>query len=176
MPFLIELRGMPFRQQLQVLWYLMDGLPRFVGAALDGRGLGSQMAEETAQRYGSDRILCVMATQPWYMEHLPPYKTAFEDRMIELPMDADVLQDHRVPRIIKGIPQVPDLRTIDAQKAKRHGDTFIAGSLSWFAKRTLAGMNDYEYEGAPARHSRWDAPAHDRDGDSDLIVSQHGGW
>lgn len=175
-PFVIELRGMPFRQQIQILWYLIDGLPRFVGAGLDGRGLGSQMAEETAQKYGPDRILCVMATQPWYLEHLPPYKAAFEDRLIELPMDADVLADHRVPKVVRGVAQIPELRTTDAQKKKRHGDTFIAGSLAWFASRTLAGTNDYGYQAAPARHGRWDAPSNDRDDISDLAVSQHGAW
>lgn len=175
-PFVIELRGMPFRQQLQILWYLIDGLPRFVGAGLDGRGLGSQMAEETAQKYGPDRILCVMATQPWYLEHLPPYKDAFEGRMIELPMDADILADHRVPKVIKGVAQIPELRTVDAQKKKRHGDTFIAGSLAWFASRMLAGTNDYGYEAAPSRHGRWDAPLNDRDNDHDMGDFQHGAW
>lgn len=174
-PFVIELRGMPFRQQLQILWYLMDHLPRFIGGALDGRGLGSQMAEETAQRYGADRIICVMATQQWYLDNLPPYKAAFEDKLIELPMDADVLADHRVPKVVKGIPLIPDLRTADAQKKKRHGDTFIAGANAWYASRTLAGTNDYGYQAAPARLGRWDAASGDQ-GDTDLAVSQHGAW
>lgn len=175
-PFVIELRSMPFKQQLQVLWYLMDGLPRFVGAALDARGLGSQMAEETAQKYGPERILTVMATQAWYLEHLPPYKAAFEDRMFELPMDADVLQDHRVPKVIRGTAQIPELRTTDAQKKKRHGDTFIAGALGWFASRTLAGITEYEYQGAPSSANRWDGAGDGRDDDSDIAFSQDGGW
>jgi phage FluMu gp28-like protein len=176
-PFVIELRGMPFRQQIQILWYLIDRLPRFVGAALDARGLGSQMAEETAQHYGPERILCVMATQPWYLEHLPPYKAAFEDCLIELPMDADILADHRVPKVVKGIPQIPELRTQDAQKKKRHGDSFIAGALAWFASRMLAGMGAYDYEAAPPRASRWDAEDDSDHGQhGDLVVSQHGGY
>lgn len=175
-PFVVELRGMPFRQQLQILWYLIDRLPRFVGAGLDGRGLGSQMAEETAQRYGPDRILCVMATQPWYLEHLPPYKAAFEDRLVELPMDADILADHRVPKVVKGIPQIPELRTADAQKKKRHGDTFIAGSLAWFASRTLAGLGDYDYQAAPASASRWDVEPDSNRDDNDLMATHNGGW
>lgn len=162
-PFLVELRGMPFAQQKQVLWYIADRLPRFVGAALDARGLGMQMAEETAQRYGQARVLMIQATRPWYLEHLPPYKAAFEDEMIELPMDADVLGDHRVPRVIKGIPQIPELRQVDAQKRKRHGDTFIAGALAWHASRTLAGSTTYEYTAAPARGQLWDGV--DRDDD-----------
>lgn len=156
MPFIVELRGMPFVQQLQVLWYVIDRLPRFVGAALDSRGLGMQMAEQTAQKYGQTRILMIQATQPWYLENLPPYKAAFEERLIELPMDADVLADHRVPRVIKGIPQIPDLRTQDAEKKKRHGDTFIAGALAWHASRTLEGFSIYEYQsGAAADAGFW---------------------
>ncbi|SDO76684.1 Mu-like prophage FluMu protein gp28 [Rhodoferax sp. OV413] len=162
-PFLVELRGMPFTQQLQVLWYIMDHLPRFVGAALDSRGLGMQMAEQTAQRYGQSRILMIQATQKWYLENLPPYKAAFEDRLIQIPMDADVLADHRVPRIIKGIPLIPDVRTQDAQKLKRHGDTFIAGSLAWHASRTLEGCTVYDYQGAPPSVNAWDGMTSDDD-------------
>lgn len=172
-PFFVELRGMPFQQQRQVLWYLLDHLPRFAGAALDSRGLGMQIAEETAQRYGATRILMIQATQPWYLENLPPYKAAFEDQLIELPMDGDVLTDHRVPRVIKGVPQIPELRTQDADKKKRHGDTFIAGALAWHASRVLEGCTIYEYEGAPPRSHYWDgAPS----GQDDFTPSQAGAW
>ena len=182
-PFIVELRGMPFDQQRQILWYIIDRLPRFAGGALDARGLGSQLAEETAQQYGGpERIVRVMATQPWYLEHLPPYKAAFEDRMIELPADADVLADHRIPRVIKGIPQIPDVRTQDAQKLKRHGDTFIGGALAWFASRTLAGLVEYAYQGAPSSASRWDdtslrtyGPEADAYDDA-LPLADPGGW
>lgn len=174
-PFLIELRGMPFQQQRQVLWYLMDGLPRFSGAALDASGLGMQISEETAQRYGATRILQIKASRQFYLENLPPYKAAFEDTRIELPMDADVLADHRVPRVIKGIPQIPELRTEDAQKRKRHGDTFIAGALAWHASRVLAGASVYEYEGAPPKSINWDGPRRDHDDDIELGASR-GAW
>lgn len=173
-PFIVELRAMPFQQQRQILWYLIDGLPRFCGAALDSRGLGMQMAEETAQRYGQRRILMIQATQPWYLEHLPPYKAAFEDQLIELPMDADVLADHRVPRVIKGVPQIPELRQVDAEKKKRHGDTFIAASLAWHASRVLLGTAEYGYEAAPPRTSRWDAAAADEY--DDARFSPGGAW
>jgi phage FluMu gp28-like protein len=175
-PFIVELRGMPFQQQRQVLWYLIDNLPRFVGGALDSRGLGMQMAEETAQKYGQTRILMIQATLPWYLENLPPYKAAFEDKLIELPMDADVLADHRVPRVIRGVPQIPELRQVDAQKKKRHGDTFIAGALAWHASRALLGTAEYGYEGAPPRSTRWDAPTGEADDDRDVRHSQAGAW
>ena len=177
-PFIIELRGMPFVQQLQILWYLIDHLPHFAGAALDSRGLGMQIAEQTAQKYGETRILMIQATQPWYLANLPPYKAAFEDELIELPMDADVLADHRVPRVIKGIPQIPELRQLDAQKKKRHGDSFIAGAMAWHASRTLFGTTDYDYQSAPPKTSRWDGPSGDAEDDdeSDVRHSQAGAW
>lgn len=176
-PFLVELRGMPFQQQRQVLWYVIDRLPRFVGAALDSRGLGMQMSEETAQKYGGpERILMIQATQPWYLENLPPYKAAFEDKLLELPMDADVLADHRVPRVIKGVPQIPELRQTDAAKKKRHGDTFIAGAMAWHASRVLFGTAEYAYQAAPPRSSRWDAPPGDANQDDDIRSSQAGAW
>jgi phage FluMu gp28-like protein len=174
-PFVVELRGMPFTQQQQILWYIIDRLPRFAGAALDSRGLGMQMAEATAQKYGGPEIiLMIQATQPWYLENLPPYKAAFEDNLIQLPIDADILADHRVPRVIKGIPQIPDLRTVDAQKKKRHGDSFIAGALAWHASRLLAAPGQYDYQAGPDVATRWDAPANNRD-DSDVSVSDGGG-
>lgn len=177
-PFIIEMRGMPFRQQLQVLWFMFDRLPRFVGAALDARGIGMQIAEETAQKYGQDRILCIQATVAWYLENLPPYKAAFEDRRIELPLDADVLADHRLPRLVRGVPQIPELRTEDAAKKKRHGDTFIAGSLAWHASRVLNGLALYEYTPVPRGASRWDAPAAGGRDDRDTLYagSDSGCW
>lgn len=175
-PFFVELRGMPFQQQRQVLWYIIDRLPRFVGAALDSRGLGMQMAEETAQKYGGpERILMIQATQPWYLENLPPYKAAFEDKLLEIPLDADVLADHRVPRVIRGIPQIPDLRQVDAGKKKRHGDTFIAGAMAWHASKTLFGTAEYGYQAVPSRATRWDASPHDA-GDDDVRYVQGGAW
>jgi phage FluMu gp28-like protein len=89
-------------------------------------------------------------------------------------MDADVLADHRVPRVIRGVPQIPELRQVDAQKKKRHGDTFIAGALAWHASRTLFGTTDYDYQGAPARSTRWDGPSGDED--RDVRHSQAGAW
>ncbi|TYF11438.1 hypothetical protein DJ481_24575, partial [Enterobacter hormaechei] len=48
-PFVLELRNVPFKQQEQIAWYLMDGLPNLMGAALDARGNGSYLAEYAMQ-------------------------------------------------------------------------------------------------------------------------------
>lgn len=139
MPFLIELRAMPFDCQRMILAYLIKHLPRFRHAALDARGLGAQLAEEAAQEFGQSVVSQVMLTEAWYRDHMPPYKAAFEDRTIEIAQDADVLNDHRTVKVVKGVARVPDLRATDAAKKKRHGDTAIAGALAWYASRQDGG-------------------------------------
>jgi phage FluMu gp28-like protein len=139
MPFLIELRGMPFDCQRLVLFYLIKHLPGFRHAALDARGLGAQLAEEAAQEFGPSVVSQVMQSETWYRENMPPYKAAFEDCMIEIAQDADVLNDHRAVKVVKGVARVPDLRTQDAAKKKRHGDSAVAGALAWYASRQDGG-------------------------------------
>ena len=58
-PFVVELRNIPFRQQEQILFYIADRLPRFLGGAMDARGNGQYLAETARQRYGA-RIAQVM--------------------------------------------------------------------------------------------------------------------
>lgn len=139
MPFLVELRAMPFDCQRMILFHLISHLPRFRHAALDARGLGAQLAEEAAQQFGQSTVSQVMLTEGWYRDNMPPYKAAFEDRMIEIAQDADVLNDHRAVKVVKGVARIPELRTTDADKKKRHGDTAIAGALAWYASRQDGG-------------------------------------
>src|SRR6185437_317585 len=109
-PFVIELRNIPFRQQEQVLFYVADRLPRFVAGAMDARGNGQYLAETAMQRYGT-RIRQVMLSTEWYRDNMPRYKAAFEDGMIELPRDAEILADHRALVMEQGIARVPERRT-----------------------------------------------------------------
>lgn len=143
-PFIVELRNVPFAQQRQIVWYILDRLPHFNGAAFDARGNGSQLAEETMQRYGAHRIHQVMITQAWYLEAFPKYKAAFEDGTISLPRDTDVLNDHRAAEMVRGIPQIPEKRTTGSDGGKRHGDTLIAGAMAYWV--TLQALVEYAYE------------------------------
>lgn len=138
-PFVVELRGLPFDAQQLILYYILDRLPGLLHVAIDARGLGYQIAEQAAQKYGPQLVTQVMLSEAWYLANMPPYKAAFEDQNIELPADADVLNDHRVVKVVKGIARVPELRTTDAAKKKRHGDTAIGGALAWFATRQDGG-------------------------------------
>lgn len=134
-PFLVELRNVPFKQQEQIAFYIMDRLPRFMRGALDARGNGQYLAEVAMQRYGTQRIEQVMLSETWYREHTGPFKAAFEDGTFELPRDADVLADLRAFEVIKGIPRIPDRRTTGADGNKRHGDAGVALLLADHASR-----------------------------------------
>lgn len=137
-PFLVELRNVPFRQQEQIAFYLIDRLPRFTGGAFDARGNGQFLAEVAMQRYGASRIQQVMLSEGWYREHMPPVKAALEDGTLDgLPRDADVLADLRAVQVIKGVPRIPETRTTGEDKGKRHGDAAVAVALAYFASREI---------------------------------------
>ncbi len=137
-PFVVELRNVPFRQQEQVAFYLLDRLPRFMGGAFDARGNGQYLAEVAMQRYGASRIQQVMLSEGWYREHMPPVKAALEDGTLDgLPKDADILADLRAVQVVRGVPRVPDTRSTGEDKGKRHGDAAVAVALAYFASREI---------------------------------------
>jgi phage FluMu gp28-like protein len=159
-PFLVELRGVPFKQQAQVLFYIADHLPRFIGGAMDARGNGQYLAEEAALRYGS-RIQQVMLTVEWYRENMPRYKAAFEDGNIELPRDADILADHRLLRMQQGVARVSERRERGDDGNPRHGDSAIAGALAYYA--SYSNHQEYAYTPVSSRRSRIEFGSDERD-------------
>ena len=144
-PFIVELRNVPFKQQEQVLFHCCDRLPRFRAAKLDARGNGQYLAEQAVDRYGS-RVEAVMASQAWYLEHMPPFKAAFEDGGIEIPRDSEVASDLRALQVVKGIPRLPEGRT--GARGDRHGDAAIALCMAHAASRCEAV--EYAYRPAPS--------------------------
>ena len=146
-PFVLELRNVPFNQQKQILFYLVDRLPRFQAGAMDARGNGQYLAEQAAIRYG-ERVEQVMLSIDWYRDNMPRYKAAFEDATIELPRDSEILSDHRALVMEKGVAKIPD-RKNSGEHGQRHGDSAIAGALAWYAS-ILAPMA-YGYDPAPRK-------------------------
>lgn len=137
-PFIVELRNVPFEQQKQILFYILDRLPRFRAGAMDARGNGQYLAEVAAQRYGAARIAQVMLSLEWYRENMPPFKAAFEDCKLTIPSDADVLADLRTIIMEKGVAKVPDNARVKGSDGRdRHGDTAIALALATFAVFTM---------------------------------------
>src|SRR6185437_7577207 len=124
----IELRGVPFEQQKQILHYVLDRL-RFRAAKLDAGGNGAYLAEVTMQRYGA-RVEEVKFTEDWYRTEMPPMKSALEDAMLTLPMDDPIHSDLRSLKLIRGVARVADRTRVD-EKATRHGDAAIALALAY---------------------------------------------
>lgn len=146
-PFIIELRNVPFKQQEQLLYYLADRLPRFAGGAHDARGNGQYLAEVAMQRYGETYIHQIMLTLEWYRLNMPPMKAAFEDRNILIPQDSNTLDDLRAIEVIKGIPKIPDTKNKGSDGEKRHGDTAIALCLLLYATRNAGAPIEFESVG-----------------------------
>ena len=142
-PFTIELRNVPFKQQEQILFYLVDRLPRFIAGAMDASGNGQYLAEQAYHKYGS-RIEQLKLSVDWYRENMPRYKAAFEDGTIELPADPDIMMDHRAIKMENGIAKVPDGRTQGNDGKQRHGDSASAGALAYYASRK-GGPGQYEF-------------------------------
>lgn len=155
-PFLLELRDTPFREQEMALFFVVDRLPRFGYGALDATGNGQYLAERAWQRYGEQHIEQVHLSNKWYGENLPPLKAAFEDDGIDVPKDADVLSDLLSFQVIDGVPKLPDARkqTIGAgirkRVSSRHGDAGIAIALAHYA----TGCERPSYDGYKSADKR----------------------
>jgi phage FluMu gp28-like protein len=141
-PFGLELFNIPFKQQEQILWFILDRLPNFCGGAMDSRGNGQSLAERTMQRYGQEKIHMVMLTDKWYSRYFPDYKATITERTIQIPKNSDVLDDHRTIKKVKGIPKIVERQGKDKKSnRKRHGDSVIAGLMAVYA------VNEIEYIG-----------------------------
>lgn len=136
--FIVELGNMPYKQQEQIVLFILKRLPRFSGAAFDARGNGGYLAESARDAFGS-LVDCVQLSEKWYREHTAPFKAALEDGELEgIPKDADILADLRSFQVVKGVPRIPDKRVKSTDgKTKRHGDTAIALLLAHYASRQL---------------------------------------
>lgn len=170
-PFVVELRRVPYAQQKQILWFILDRLPRFVGAALDATGNGAPLAQETGTRYPG-RISEIKLNESWYRETGLKFKAAFEDGLTELPRDDDIFLDHRSIKLVRGIPHVQRQATAsgkgeDAAGGKagkqRHGDSAIAHWMAYIASLIEGG----EYGYIPAAPARSDQHGFDRPNHSD---------
>lgn len=133
--FNLEMRGIPFDVQHQVVVAVLDALPLFHHAKLDARGNGQAHAEALLQKYGPARIECVMATPTWYAVNFPPYKAALEDKSVAIAKGEDVIADHRRVILKNGYPAMDDGKDKGSDGKQRHGDGAIARVLAWAATR-----------------------------------------
>ena len=160
-PFLVELRGVPFEQQRQALFHVLAKLPRFSGAALDDGGNGQELAEAAEYKYGGQRsdgkpgpIERVRLSAPWYAANFPPLKAELEAGRLTIPEDRDVRSDLRAVQVIDGTPRIPKARkksTVDKGET-RHGDAAVALVLAHYRSRTADPVGPAVYEAAGDSH------------------------
>jgi len=153
-PFVLELRNCPLRTQQQILFALLDSLPRFSGVSLDARGNGSALAEAARQQYGPAKVREVMISESWYRETMPLLKAGIEDRTLILPKNADILSDFRSLRVVKGVARVPEQRSRD-RTGSRHGDSAVACAMMLDARKELGSVEPWEYVGVPLEGMDW---------------------
>ena len=147
----VELKNIPFSQQEQILFYIVDRLPRLRGGSMDARGNGQALAEAAKDRYGSEVIECVMLTEAFYREHMPRFKSHFEDGLITIPRHEDTLTDLRAIAVNnRGTPCVGDTRT--GKNKERHGDAAI-GLFMMIHATTLDGA-PIEFTPIPSSNHR----------------------
>lgn len=148
-PFLLELNNVPSALQQQILFWIIEHLPRQSGGAMDATGPGMVLAEYTADRYGRPRIAEITLNRKWYGFWMPKFTGLFEDSMIILPRDENTAQDMRAVENIDGVPMVASLEKKDLKDPElvRHGDTAIAGCLANYAALNLATEIAFESTG-----------------------------
>ena len=148
-PFLLELNNVPSALQQQILFWVIEHLPRQSGGAMDATGPGMVLAEYTADRYGRPRIAEITLNRKWYGFWMPKFTGLFEDSMIILPRDENTAQDLRTVENIDGVPMVASLEKKDLKDPElvRHGDTAIAGCLANYAALNLATEIAFESTG-----------------------------
>lgn len=129
-PLIVELDRCPYDQQKQALFYIVKRLKRFQGGILDANGNGMPLAQEARQKFGVERIIELIASDAWYREFATKFRAAFEERMIEIPVDLDVRDDVHEFRTINGVIKIPNevrkpSKTVK-NAPKRHADSGIA--------------------------------------------------
>ena len=145
----VELARCPYKQQEQILDYIVDRLPRFRFGAHDANGNGGQIAEHAADRYGHDRIEQVKLSEMFYLNQMPKFRSHLEDATLDnLPLDDQCRDDIRAIKKINGVPKIPKAKTQtgDGPKLQRHGDFAVSLFLADYAMHTdVAGVcNGFE--------------------------------
>lgn len=173
-PFVIELRNVPYNQQWQVLLYTMQGLPRFCNGAFDATGNGGYLAEQAALKFGSEAIDCVHLSAGWYAEWMPKLKAEFDSFNLELPRHQSTLDDLLSIKVVNGIAQIDKGRQKDLEsksgKGKRHGDFAVALVMAIRASWMEGGA--IEFTSLPGKAGLFGHV----DEDDDITQSASGCW
>jgi phage FluMu gp28-like protein len=133
---LIVLAAAPFAEQEGVLAGLLDS-PAVRRCCLDASGLGIQLGERLASRYGEHRVEGVTFTAALKSELAAALRVRAERGQLLIPVDEAIVADwHSITRLASRGGHV----RYDADRASGgHGDRFWAAALGLHAARDDAG-------------------------------------
>ncbi|MEA4862711.1 MAG: terminase family protein [Victivallaceae bacterium] len=138
---MIELKQTTFTRQVEILYEVL-ARRNVVRCCIDATGLGTQMAEQAAERFGSWRVGGIKFTAPAKEQLAYPLKAAFEDRNILIPMDRNLRADLRSIKKIVGAGNVD--RFAADHGPNGHADRFWALALVIEAGKTAGGSPGVE--------------------------------
>ncbi len=147
---LICLKNMKFTDQEAVLYPFLS-LPNMRRCCIDASGLGMQLAERAAEKFGAYRVESVKFTGPVKEALAYPFRAAFEDLNIRIPSDPKLRADLRA--IKKETTAAGNIRFCADRGENGHSDRFWAGALAIHAFGGSEGFCRFEPskpESAPA--------------------------
>ncbi|NHB89202.1 terminase large subunit domain-containing protein [Photorhabdus tasmaniensis] len=163
----VELHDVPYNQQRQIAFFMIDRLPRLVGIAIDSTGNGGYLGEAVLLHYGENMVDAIHITDNFYREWSPKYKALYESNDIRIPKDEDIIADQRQIQNIRGVPKIDKTRRTGTDGKKRHGDS--AGAYLMFTRATYMEGQMIDFIPLPGRHT----VAND---DDDLLTFERGCW
>ncbi|MFZ8784969.1 terminase large subunit domain-containing protein [Thermocrinis sp.] len=121
------LRKLPFSEQFQIIDHLTAYARK---VAIDETGIGMQLAEELAKKWGELKVLRVYFTAKAKEELASRVKAVFEDKIISIPPDKDLIEDlHSVKRTLTPAGNI----RYEGETQDSHADRFWSLALALYA-------------------------------------------
>jgi phage FluMu gp28-like protein len=121
------LKDMPFSEQFKVIDHITHFARRI---AIDETGLGMQLAEDLAKKWGEIKVLRVYFTARAKEELASRLQARFMDRTIRIPPDRDLREDlHSVQKTLTPSGNVK----IEGETEESHADRFWSLALAVYA-------------------------------------------
>ncbi len=132
----VALQNTPFDEQERRLYELL-ALPNLRRACIDNTGIGRQLVERAAKRFGTYKVEPVTFTAAVKEELAYPLRAGFEDKTVRIPDDPKIIASHRAIR--KETTAAGNPRFVAESTAAGHADDFWAHALALHAaKRAVA--------------------------------------
>ena len=150
MAITFEVRNCPYEQQKQIALFILQHIPRFIGAAFDATGNGGYLAESVLLRYGASMVEAVQLNDKWYREWMPKYKALYESELIQIPQDEEIILDQGHIVVINGVPKI-DRNRNQGKSGQRHGDSAVSYCMAVRASYMTGG--EIDFTPLPGKHS-----------------------